>query len=378
MRLSPDEVARLRSREHAPTTDASIFARLLQPFWNASLRLVPERVAPNVLTVAGSLVVVGPTALAVLAAPTLRERVPRGLVALEIAAVVLFQLLDALDGKQARRTGTSSPLGSFLDHALDIVTMQLVFVGLLASARSGPGVAAFVLLSGTLVHNFVLHWETGFTRALVLDAGASITDVQVMIVVMHAVALVSDHALSTPIASLAPALAALPGSGATLADAVLVGSVAGLGSLGLVTSFLRGLRAARARGVAAAEALRRLVTIVALTAPAALAVARTADPSARLALMFAFSLGGSHAVGVLVRDNLLGRRPATLQPLAAILGLAGVLVAAAPGLAGLVGPAALALATASVMWFLVDGARTIARALGEDVFTIRRTRDGAG
>lgn len=33
--------------------------------------------------------------------------------------------MDAIDGKQARRTGTSSPLGEFFDHGCDAINMMV-------------------------------------------------------------------------------------------------------------------------------------------------------------------------------------------------------------------------------------------------------------
>lgn len=40
----------------------------------------------------------------------------------------IYQSLDAIDGKQARRTNSSSPLGELFDHGCDsLSTGQLVF-----------------------------------------------------------------------------------------------------------------------------------------------------------------------------------------------------------------------------------------------------------
>lgn len=36
-----------------------------------------------------------------------------------------YQTMDAVDGKQARRTGTSGPLGQLFDHGCDAVTCTL-------------------------------------------------------------------------------------------------------------------------------------------------------------------------------------------------------------------------------------------------------------
>jgi phosphatidylglycerophosphate synthase len=34
--------------------------------------------------------------------------------------------LDSIDGKQARRTGTSSPLGELFDHGCDAINMMVI------------------------------------------------------------------------------------------------------------------------------------------------------------------------------------------------------------------------------------------------------------
>jgi phosphatidylglycerophosphate synthase len=36
-----------------------------------------------------------------------------------------YQNLDALDGKQARRTGNSTPLGELFDHGCDAITTSV-------------------------------------------------------------------------------------------------------------------------------------------------------------------------------------------------------------------------------------------------------------
>jgi phosphatidylglycerophosphate synthase len=42
------------------------------------------------------------------------------------AAIFIYQTLDALDGKQARRTGTGSCLGELFDHGCDAFTTVMV------------------------------------------------------------------------------------------------------------------------------------------------------------------------------------------------------------------------------------------------------------
>lgn len=42
--------------------------------------------------------------------------------ALGAVSIFFYQTMDAVDGKQARRTGASSPLGQLFDHGCDAIT----------------------------------------------------------------------------------------------------------------------------------------------------------------------------------------------------------------------------------------------------------------
>eukprot|EP00741_Cyanophora_paradoxa_P013417 tig00020685_g12956.t1 len=130
--------------------DLSITTRLLSPFWNAVVRLIPSNVerlgrdalpigavtrlpaligrvlslfadrlssAPNVLSFAGLLCIVHGYYI---------ERqyladYPALTVASCIALIFAYQTLDAIDGKHARATRNGSPMGELFDHACDNV-----------------------------------------------------------------------------------------------------------------------------------------------------------------------------------------------------------------------------------------------------------------
>jgi ethanolaminephosphotransferase len=52
-------------------------------------------------------------------------------------AVVLYTWLDCIDGKQARRTGTSSPLGQLFDHGCDALSVNLLLANIACSLSIG-------------------------------------------------------------------------------------------------------------------------------------------------------------------------------------------------------------------------------------------------
>jgi len=47
---------------------------------------------------------------------------PRWAFFLCAVGLFVYQSLDAIDGKQARRTGTSTPLGELFDHGCDSIS----------------------------------------------------------------------------------------------------------------------------------------------------------------------------------------------------------------------------------------------------------------
>ena len=56
-----------------------------------------------------------------------KETFPFWAYALMAFTVLGYQTLDAVDGKQARRTNTSSPLGQLFDHGCDAMSTSIVF-----------------------------------------------------------------------------------------------------------------------------------------------------------------------------------------------------------------------------------------------------------
>ena len=83
--------------------------------------------APNLITLAGlslNFVTMG----VFLASDTAyKETFPFWAYALMAFTVLGYQTLDAVDGKQARRTNTSSPLGQLFDHGCDAMSTSIVF-----------------------------------------------------------------------------------------------------------------------------------------------------------------------------------------------------------------------------------------------------------
>uniref|UniRef100_A0A6B2L7B8 Uncharacterized protein n=1 Tax=Arcella intermedia TaxID=1963864 RepID=A0A6B2L7B8_9EUKA len=147
--------------------DRSIFANyVMQPFWNWSIKFVPKWIAPNLITLTGFFFILLSYFLTLSYAPTLSESLPRWLYLLNAVGLFIYQLLDALDGKQARRTKSSSPLGELFDHGCDALTTVFLSLVTATALKVGSGPLIYLNVVGLMGTFFLTAWDTYFNGIL--------------------------------------------------------------------------------------------------------------------------------------------------------------------------------------------------------------------
>lgn len=99
------------------------------PFW----------LAPNLITLSGLAAVAVSYWLIVFYQPNFDGSSPPWVLIIAGIAVVLYANLDCIDGKQARRTGTSSPLGQLFDHGCDAYIVHLIIGNMIATMGESCG-----------------------------------------------------------------------------------------------------------------------------------------------------------------------------------------------------------------------------------------------
>jgi phosphatidylglycerophosphate synthase len=133
--------------------DNSILVPPLKRFvWGPLIPLIPERVSANSLTLLG-------TALSA-AAFFITVFVPASRLTCAVVALLVFAYLtlDNIDGAHARRTGTSSPLGEFLDHWLDSINNTLLFMGAIYTWRIPADKSVIIMMLAVFSYTFTF-WE---------------------------------------------------------------------------------------------------------------------------------------------------------------------------------------------------------------------------
>uniref|UniRef100_A0A7M4FKY0 Cholinephosphotransferase 1 n=1 Tax=Crocodylus porosus TaxID=8502 RepID=A0A7M4FKY0_CROPO len=96
----------------------------------------------------------------------------------------LYQSLDAIDGKQARRTNSSSPLGELFDHGCDSVSTVFVALGACIAVRLGtnPDWMFFCCFVGMFLF-YCAHWQT-YVSGMLKFATIDVTEVQISIIIL--------------------------------------------------------------------------------------------------------------------------------------------------------------------------------------------------
>jgi ethanolaminephosphotransferase len=369
-------VQRIRKPPPHSSIDESLVSRALEPFWSWLAQKTPLWLSPNAITLAGFVVVAIGFVPMTLLCPGFEGVAPRWVYAFAIVALFAFMTFDALDGKQARRTGTSSPLGGWLDHACDVITMQLAMTTVACSLGLGTGGLTLFLVASVLSNNIVIHWETKHTGTLFLGNGTSIYEATVTLMVVHAVTLGAGQGLwRTRVSSLVPAIGGLPLLDAPLNGWIVVVGVGAIGGLGVIGSLRRVHARTTGRGRAFLPTLVDLLPMFVLCV--AVAIAHSFSREARVGLTFATSLLGLRLIGHVILQHLADLAPlrfdVALVPM--VLTAAALVLASRGALPGaidcaMLGWANLVFALVVSGRFFVGATFEIARALDVPILTL--------
>lgn len=166
--LSDEALMPLKSYKYSSVDKSFISNYILRHYWNAFVELLPMWLAPNMVTLLGFFFIIGNVFLICIVMPDMVGPGPWWLYISFAIGVWMYSTLDNVDGKQARRTGTSSGLGELFDHGID--SLNCTLASLLETAAMGLGAStlgAWTALVPCLAMYFST-WETFHTHTLYL------------------------------------------------------------------------------------------------------------------------------------------------------------------------------------------------------------------
>ncbi|XP_072727785.1 cholinephosphotransferase 1 isoform X6 [Ciconia boyciana] len=181
--LSPAQLKRLEQHRYS-AAGRSLLEPWLQPYWAWLVEQVPLGLAPNAITL-GGLLLNCLTALPLIACcPSATEQAPFWAYILGALGLFIYQSLDAIDGKQARRTNSSSPLGELFDHGCDSISTVFVVLGSCIAIRLGtnPDWLFFCCFVGLFMF-YSAHWQT-YVSGILRFGKVDVTEVQIAITML--------------------------------------------------------------------------------------------------------------------------------------------------------------------------------------------------
>ncbi|XP_017148286.1 cholinephosphotransferase 1 isoform X1 [Drosophila miranda] len=184
--LSAQQLRKLSEHKYS-CFSASLLDPLLQPWWNWLVGQTPLWLAPNLITIVGLILNIVTTLILICYSPNGVEAPPRWTCALCALGLFVYQSLDSIDGKQARRTNTSSPLGELFDHGCDSISTVFVALSACISCQLGhyPNWLFFQCFCAIALF-YCAHWQT-YVSGTMRFGRIDVTEAQFSIIAIHLV-----------------------------------------------------------------------------------------------------------------------------------------------------------------------------------------------
>lgn len=150
--------------------DRSILYRyVFSHLYNSAIHLLPKWLAPNLITFIGLLFALYSHGVVLYYCSDFDSDAPRIVYLIAAASLFIYMLLDNLDGRQARRTNSSTPLGHLFDHGCDALNVTMSGLTFAAVVRLGRSLwTVFIIWVYGMLPFFFATLEEFFTGALVL------------------------------------------------------------------------------------------------------------------------------------------------------------------------------------------------------------------
>ncbi|KAG7176380.1 Choline/ethanolaminephosphotransferase 1-like [Homarus americanus] len=187
--LTHAQLRRLDEHKYS-CTSSSLMDPMMQKWWCWLVDQCSRTLAPNLITITGLLINIVTSLLLVYYSPDAKQEVPRWACFLCALGLFTYQSLDAIDGKQARRTGTSSPLGELFDHGCDSLSTVFVSIGVCCSVRLGthPYWMFFQCMMAVTLF-YCAHWQT-YVSGTLRFGFIDVTEAQFGVMAIHIISVI--------------------------------------------------------------------------------------------------------------------------------------------------------------------------------------------
>jgi len=165
----PDEaLENLKNYKYSSVDKSYVSKYILKPYWEFCTKLFPLSMAPNLITLTGFGFMVINLIFTIIFVPDLEGPTYRWFYFSCSLGLWLYSTFDNVDGKQARRTKQSSPLGELFDHGCDSLNCAVGSIVEAAALGLGQTYYTYIFTMITIFTFFYSTWENYYTGTLYL------------------------------------------------------------------------------------------------------------------------------------------------------------------------------------------------------------------
>ncbi|EAS06711.3 CDP-alcohol phosphatidyltransferase (macronuclear) [Tetrahymena thermophila SB210] len=159
----------LKLYKYTGCDNSLLYNYILGPIAELILKITPAWIAPNTLTLMGFLCVLIPHLILWYMFPDkLEGDVPRWYCLFVSLMHLVYMNFDNLDGKQARKTGNSSPMGLLFDHGCDAMIVFVQGITLATCMGFGNNYLAYLVYASGAIPFYITTLEEYYTDIMYL------------------------------------------------------------------------------------------------------------------------------------------------------------------------------------------------------------------
>jgi len=184
-----DEAAyNLKRHKYSGCDEGLLYIWFYNPVANKLVTYLPDWIAPNLITLVGFIHTIVPlVVLFTIADFDLLGEVPNWFFFFQAWCYFAYRMLDEMDGKQARRTQNSSPLGLIFDHGCDAFSTGLQALTALRTMQCGNNFLAYAMVVQGLGAFHFTTLEEYYVGTLKLPVCNAVSDGSLLIIAMYIV-----------------------------------------------------------------------------------------------------------------------------------------------------------------------------------------------
>jgi len=166
------------------TNDNSLIYRfIVSPFCAKLVKRFPTWIAPNLMTLMGLICNILAYIVPLYYASNNIE-LPSWVCFFSAFMIFTYMILDNCDGKQAFRTGNSTPLGELFDHGCDSLSIAMGCITTATMLGTGArGSFAYVFMG--MIPFYLAHWQEYFTNTLECGMFNGPTEAECLAILIH-------------------------------------------------------------------------------------------------------------------------------------------------------------------------------------------------